>query len=178
MDAASGEWVIYHPPKSVGFGHQSRIRDPRRAWPTTEQFLRDLTQFTHGRHVIELTCCAPETGVDAGVAKARAEAAREAFGQEDPRSYQAAPRWTLDPSQLEAAVHFALDDDKFSKQQIGPTWLHFAYEFSWTEFEQLPYRADGGDVRHRTSLLGIFLGGVAYSLRLFWSFQRRGIPIS
>jgi hypothetical protein len=29
------EWTIYHPPKSVSFGHQSRVRDRRRAWAMT-----------------------------------------------------------------------------------------------------------------------------------------------
>jgi hypothetical protein len=39
MSVESGEWVVYHPPKSVSFGHQSRMRDPRRTWPTVERFM-------------------------------------------------------------------------------------------------------------------------------------------
>lgn len=48
MTGAINEWVVYSPPKSVSFGHQSRVRDPRKAWPTVEQFLMGLEQRQWG----------------------------------------------------------------------------------------------------------------------------------
>jgi hypothetical protein len=159
MDAESREWVAYIPPKSTAHGHQSRIRDPRRAWPTVERFLAELTTFTLGPR-LKLVCHGPGAHTDAAVAAARIEEARRCFGPEDASegAGRIDPRWTLNVSQLAVALQFALDDDKFQEQQLGPTWLSFSYQFFWNEFEQSSARTSAGDSRNRASFLVISAG--------------------
>jgi hypothetical protein len=157
-EAASGvsEWVVYHPPKSVSFGHQSRVRNPRRAWPMVEQFLADFTQYELG-HDVELRCHGPDAHTDLAVAMQRIREARSLFGPEvNPK--QTDPRWKLSQAQLKAAVEFALDDDKFPKQAVGPSWFAFSYRFLWKDFERLPYRVRGNESRDPKSLLGVIFG--------------------
>jgi hypothetical protein len=158
MDAERDEWVVYHPPKSVAFGHQSRIRDPRRAWPTVERFLNELTQFIVGHH-IGLTCHDPSTHTDPTVATARIDEARRCFGPEIPQGvHRTDPRWNLSESQIASAVQFALDDDRFPTQQLGPTRFSFGYQFTWNEFNRPAKPTSESESRNRTSFLGIIVG--------------------
>jgi hypothetical protein len=159
MKVDSGEWVVYQAPKSVSFGHQSRIRDPRRAWPAVEKFLNDLTLFTLDDR-IELACHDAGPQTDAEVAATRHREAQRCFGPEVPQgSYRTHPRWKLDAIQLPAAIQFALDDDRFPKQESGPTWLSFHYQFHWKEFGAPSIEPGGADRRIGVSRLGIHLGG-------------------
>jgi hypothetical protein len=116
MQAGRGEWVVYHPPKSVSFGHQARIRDPRKAWPTVERFLNDVTRSVLAER-ISLTCHDASERTDERVAAARLEEARRRFGPDVAQSgpYRSHPHWDLDASQFAPAIEFALDDDKFPK---------------------------------------------------------------
>jgi hypothetical protein len=159
MDDESREWVAYIPPKSTAHGHQSRIRDPRRAWPTVERFLVELTTFTLGPRA-KLICHGPSAHTDAAVTAARLEEARRCFGPEDASEAvgRIDRRWTLNASQVAAALQFALDDDKFPEQQLGPTWLSFSYQFFWTEIEQSSASTSAGDARNRMSFLVISAG--------------------
>lgn len=150
------EWVLYQPPKSVSFGHQSRIRNARHAWAKTEEFLAGLTKHSFG-HRMELTCHGPDTWTDPALAMLRIREARALFGQETNPS-DAHLRWTISEPQLSSAIQFALDDDKFPTQQIGPTRLHFYYRFVWSEFERNPYHAAGDEAREQASTLGVFIG--------------------
>src|SRR5690242_13984885 len=126
MSSASTEWVVYQAPKSVGFGHQSRVRDPRRAWPLVQRFLAELTRSTFNHHM-ELALWNSDGGTW------RVEEARRILGPEaEDRGPKAVrPTWPLSEAQLPATIEFALDDDKFPKQQRGPSWLTFGYEFCW-----------------------------------------------
>jgi len=156
MDAEIIEWVVYHPPKSVAFGHQSRIHDPRGAWSMTERFLTSLTELTLG-HLVELTCYGPNSWTDTAVAMERITEARGIFGQEV-NSSEIHPRWKISESQLQSAIQFALDDDKFPKQQMGPTRLHVYYRFLWNEFEKLPWQTNNTEPQDRMSRLGVIIG--------------------
>ena len=121
MSIDATEWVVYQPPKSVSFGHQPRIRDPRCSWPTVQQFMADLTRSMLGDRIV-LTCLDAELQSSGGVAASRVEEARRLFGPEDEQrgSYRTHPNWTLTEAQLPSAIDFALDDDKLLKQEAGP----------------------------------------------------------
>lgn len=156
MDSGAAEWVSYHPPKSVSFGHQPRLRDPRKAWAAIGKFLEELTSFELLPR-IELTCYGPDRGLSPAVAMARISEARKLFGPEEDRS-RTNPLWKIPQAQLPAAIAFALDNDKFPKQRIGPAWLHFNYAFLWQDFERLPYQTVANQDRNRKSRLMIFIG--------------------
>jgi hypothetical protein len=156
MTNAVREWVVYHPPKSVSFGHQSTPRNPRLAWPKVDHFLGGLTDVEFG-HFSELTLYGPGNRMDDTIARSRLEEARVQLGPEI-ESPGGPARWRINESQIRSAVDFALADDKFPKQQLGPTGLHFYYRFLWTEFEQLPYWAGDGDAKNRKSHLGVTVG--------------------
>jgi hypothetical protein len=155
MNTETGEWVIYHPPKSVSFGHQSRTRDPRRAWPIVEQFMAASTQFTLGNH-IELICLWPETLVDSEAAMARIQEARQLFGAEvnSPGTH---PRWIINESQIASAIQFALDNYNFPREQFGPARFYFSYQFLWNEFEWHSRKTTVSHARKRTSTLGVMI---------------------
>lgn len=154
------EWLIYHPPKSVSFGHQSRIRDARKAWPATKAFLDAFTCYEIGHHR-SLTCLIADELLDPTVLQQHAETARRLFGPETraPDSRH----WDLPKMLLGSAIELALDDDKFPKLPHGPTSLAFHYRFLWTAFcesspgQGLPEGFDGS--RSCISNFGIILGG-------------------
>jgi hypothetical protein len=159
MSVDATEWVVYGPPKSVSFGHQSRIRDPRRAWPLTEQFIAALTRSTFG-HRMTLTCLAePQTNGD--VAAARFQEARRRFGPETEQHghHKTHPNWILTESQLPLVIEYALDDDKFPKQESGPSFLSFSYQFCWIEFDRGGAATGKTDSRRVLSTLGVIMGG-------------------
>jgi hypothetical protein len=155
------EWVTYQPPKSVSFGHQSTPRDPRNAWSQLQQFLAAVSELEIG-HLTTLICCFASEQTDSCVAECRIEAARKLFGPERdvPKVF---PYWELSEAQLATAIDFALDDDQFPKQELGPVNLHFYYRFLWPDFERLPYWPTQGDTRKRQSIIGVTMG----SNRLF-----------
>ncbi len=156
MDSGATEWVTYHPPKSVSFGHQPRLRDPRKAWPAVGKFLEELTRFELLPRA-ELTCYGPDRGISPAFAMDRIREARKLFGAEEDRTH-ANPQWKIAEPNLKAAIAFALDNDKFARQALGPAWLHFSYAVLWQEFELLPCLTVGNENRNQTSRLTIFIG--------------------
>ena len=122
-----------------------------------QQFLNELTQASLGPR-IELSCESPNVASDNLSNVPRADEARRLFGAEtsDPGYF---PSWKIEPPQLEQALHFALDDDKFPKQKEGPTRLYFYYYFHWVEFQQRTQDAQEQDARNPISGLGIHIGG-------------------
>ena len=156
MDIEAREWVVYHPPKSVAFGHQCRIRDPRRAWPLVEQFVVGWTKYSFGQHVT-LVCSSASPQTDAEVAESRLTEARRIFGLET-SAPQVFSSWNLRESQIASAIEFALDNDKFPKQQMPPAVFSFAYRFVWKEFEEGAEQSAGNESRNPTSTLGVSIG--------------------
>lgn len=156
MTNAIQEWVVYHPPKSAAFGHHSTPRDPRKAWPLLERFLAGLDGVELG-HFVELTCYEGGKWTDTAVAERRINDARLSFGPIlNPTSPH--PRWKISETQLPTAIQFALDDDKFPKQQWGPVSLSFYYKFLWPEFERRPYWVAEAEKRPRQSSLSVSMG--------------------
>jgi hypothetical protein len=156
MTDAVREWVVYQPPKSAAFGHNSKPRDPRLVWPKVETFLSGLADVELGR-ISELICDGPSKWTDAQIATVRMAEARQLMGREAERSTPDSC-WKLSESQIAPAVQFALDDDKFPKQEMGPTRLHVCYSFLWPEFERLPYWMAKGETRRPNSDLGVTVG--------------------
>lgn len=151
------EWVVYQPPKSVSFGHTSTPRDPRKAWPIVEEFLGGLEKVELG-HNVELACDEGGKWTDIAVAERRISEARRLLGVPvNPKDTH--PRWKISSTQVQSAIQFALDDDKYPKQQTGPVRFHCNYHFFWPEFEQRPYWVGEGDERRRHSMLGVTIGG-------------------
>lgn len=153
-DVKPDEWVIYSPPKSVAFGHQARVRDARRAWMLTYDFLKQQTNFALGHHV-GLTCYSPTQHTDASVAFARIAQARALLGPEM-SDEASSPHWDIQSHQLIDAINFSLDDEKFPKQAWGPTMLSFSYLFTWKNFDLPRSPNEPRDVR---SKLGVIVGG-------------------
>jgi hypothetical protein len=153
-DVKPDEWVIYSPPKSVAFGHQARVRDTRKAWTLTHDFLKQQTNFALN-HNVRLMCCLPTEHIDAYVVSARIAAARALLGPE--MSDEASnPHWDIQSHQLADAINFSLDDEKFPKQAWGPTMLSFSYLFTWKSFDLPSAPNETRDVR---SKLGVIVGG-------------------
>ena len=148
------EWVVYDPPKSVSFGHQARVKDARRAWKLTEEFLNQQADFALGHH-LDLTYYEPTQEADAPVASARLAAARAVLGPETSAQPNCL-RWKIQPDQLSAAIDFALDDEKFPLWAWHPTNLHLYYLFTWKHFDLLLAPNETRDVR---STLGVTIGG-------------------
>jgi hypothetical protein len=123
---------------------------------------------------IDLQCERPGQWVDAEVAEQRIEAARRLFGP-DGNERGSPATWQLETSQLAAAIAFALDDDKWPRQRLGPTMLHVAYRFSWLNLEADARVAadvarslwDDGD-----NLLGVSLGGRKLFLQPTFVFRQ------
>ena len=152
-DIGSAECVLYSPPKSVGFGHQARIRDARRAWEQTRVF---LDEFAYHRVApqIRLQCWGSSVGVDASAAEVRAEAAVDLFGPGDPSGR------LIPTARLEEAIAFALDDDHWPRQVIGPSWLAFDIQFVWRDFLPGPPVVDPAayHLHEYASDFGVILG--------------------
>ena len=171
----AAEWLIYQPPKSVSFGHQSRPRNARKAWSLTKSFLEEFTHYELGHHR-DLTCLAlgeSDEPIDQTIMQNRIQVARSLFGPETghPR-YQ--PSWNLTETLVESAIEFALDDDKFPKMPHGPTRFHFHYRFLWSEYWQASSglgTLDGFDgSRNCFSNLGVTIGGQRIFLQPMFVF--------
>jgi hypothetical protein len=178
MADAETEWVVYRGPKSASFGQAARVRDPRKAWPLTEQFLRNFTvpealpdQSMWAKILpTKLTCLRPIPSIDAAVAERRIESAIRLFGAPSGRSDgPTLPdfQWVLSEAQVPAAIEFVLDDDHSPKQSIGPTSLDMHYRFTWRD---LSAPASAADRRSPTSTLGVYLGGRAIFLQPGFTF--------
>jgi hypothetical protein len=159
--ADSKEWVVYMPPKSTGFGHTSRIRDARKSWPFVQKFLRDWTHFELGKR-ISLTIRSAEglaaQGADHHVASERLAEARGLFGQQT-SAPGVFPGWSIAEKQLDEAIEFALNDDRYASQQVAPSWLYFDYDFDWKTFAPVSPIASCGEHRRSCSDLGVIIGG-------------------
>lgn len=128
------EAVSYRLPKSVSF-HQAVKGKPRPALARIQDMLAAMAANLQLGHHITLDVDPPGEWTDAAVATACLEEARERFGIEgNPR--EQLKRWHLDPAQLEAAIAFALSDERWPRQQCGPLTLSFAYHFNWRDFSR------------------------------------------
>ena len=157
------ERLAYEPPKSVSFGHQARTRNTRLAWAATAQFVNQRALFRLGPG-ITLDCYVLYDREDASTGKGRQEQARQLFGPEHAsRSSAHIKHWVLAPDQLPAAIEFALDDDKWPKEEMGQTLLHFSYWFLWRDLVIPPRPGDdelaGLPWTDDWSSLGVSLGG-------------------
>ena len=137
MTNAIHEWVVYEPPKSTGFGHQSKLRNPRKAWPVVAEFLASCAELEFG-HRAALICYSTNPETECAVSKARIEEARQLFGTENGPISQH-PSWPVSESKLEPFVQFALDNDRFPKQKTGQSRMYFFYRFRWAELEKVTY---------------------------------------
>jgi hypothetical protein len=108
---------------------------------------------------IELSCD-DSPHVNQVVAAARVAEARCLFGPEIKQAgvYRTAPRWKIEKANLPSAVEFALDDDKFPKQEIGPARISFCYHFCWNEFGPRSRTADETETRRIPSSLAVTIG--------------------
>jgi hypothetical protein len=124
-----------------------------------QQFMADLTRSMLGDRIV-LTCLDAELQSSGGIAASRVEEARRVFGPEDEQrgSYRTHPNWTLTEAQLPSAIEFALDDDKFSKQDVGPSWLSFSYQFCWLAFDRGSAAEGNAEARRILSVLGVTIG--------------------
>lgn len=129
------ERVIYHPPKSVAFGHQARKRDPRLAWSMTKSFLEAFTDYRFGFGDLQVHL--PGEWTSEAAATASLTRARDLLGPEDPR-YQAKMWRFSDEGQLPSVLELALDNDKWPNETIPPVALHFFYTFVWRDLTILP----------------------------------------
>jgi hypothetical protein len=101
-----------------------------------------------------------ERYIDRDVAARRIQQAQESFGLADGQleANPSDPGWTLSEAQLPSAIEFAFDDDKFPKQEVGPSSLSFGYEFCWIEFDGAAASAEKAESRRIQSTLGVIIG--------------------
>jgi hypothetical protein len=169
------ESVVYDPPKSVAFGHQSRIRNARVAWSGTLAFLNEYTRYRIQPY-ISLDCDGVNDTTSEEVSSERMGAARGLFGPEkNPSTVARHTRmWELDLKQLPAAIEFALDDDKWPKQLGGPRMLFFRYEFLWRRLLASPIDSEGELQKLPQgvgwSTMGIILGSQRLFLQPYLAF--------
>jgi hypothetical protein len=122
--------VYYQPPKSVAYGHASRIRNARVAWPVTIEFFERFTIYQISPR-ISLSCQQPGKYINEDIAINRIKTARDIFG---PETNPSCTEWQLTNEQLSMAIDFVLDDDKFPRQKPGSVRLYFSYTFFWRDF--------------------------------------------
>jgi hypothetical protein len=174
-DVDRDETVVYDPPKSVAFGHQSRIRNARVAWSKTLAFLNEFTRYRLQPY-ISLDCDGVNDATSEEVSSERLATARGSFGPE--KNPSTVPRhtrsWELELAQLPAAIEFALDDDKWPRQAGGPVMLFFRYELLWRQLLASPIDSD--DELQRLpqgvgwSTMGVILGSQRLFLQPYLAF--------
>jgi hypothetical protein len=59
---------------------------------------------------------------------------------------------------LPSAIELALDDDKFPKQEAGPSLLRIHYRFCWNEFGAEQGMTNESESRRILSILGVTMG--------------------
>ncbi len=144
MSESLNEYVSYEPPKSACFGHQTRIKNARSAWPLVESFLEKRTTSTLNEH-ISLRCVLPFSGpVD--VFNAYRSHANNVLGTCDEGT------WHFTPAQLKEALNLSFEEDLWPRQSAGgPACLSFSYTFAWkAPFEPL---ASGLPITSRLNVL-------------------------
>ncbi len=146
--------IFYHPPKSSSFGHAPSSRDPRKGWLQTLKFLESLTQYTL-RPNLDLRIPFYPKWSDPEVINTCIQDATELFGAPDKIEGELSCSWVLPASRLSEAVEFALADSTRPRQEIGPTWLSFSYDFSWKPHPTLQNQPNFGE----GSNLGVIHGG-------------------
>ena len=152
------EFVVYHPPKSIGFGHHSRIRDGRKSLQFAQKFLTRNTIFNLAS-TIKLTVQAPSQWTNQVVSEQTVKDAIGIFGQPKHSSY-----WEFSSSLLPEALEFAFADEQRPKQALGPVLISFSYQFEW---EQAPARSNDFNKRfyNKGSTLGILIGSRKFFLQ-------------
>jgi len=150
-----GEFVAYHPPKSVSHGHGSRARNAKRAWAATEEFISKHTNATLGP-ALRVTVWGPSEWTDAAVCEKAIDEGILAFGS-SPTVSGIFNVWELPNASLPQALEFAFKDEERPKQQLGPVGLSFWYSFEW---KSLPPVSRGADSSHfaRGCHLGVSVG--------------------
>jgi hypothetical protein len=123
------EWVTYLPSNGfVGGGHVSKERKPRLAWVQVQEFLAAQASCQLQPN-LRLHCWKPSDWLDAELAKSRLAEAQQRFGDVQ------AGQWTdIDVARLDEAIAFAMDDDQYPRQQLGPVDLSVTYSFIWPDF--------------------------------------------
>jgi hypothetical protein len=128
------EAVSYDLPKSVSF-HQAAKGKPRRALAQIREMLATMADDIQISQRNNLWVNPPSEWTDATVANACLDQARAKFGVES-NPHERGASWDLAPEQLDAAIAFALSDDQWPKQKVGPLNLIFAYHFNWRDFSK------------------------------------------
>jgi len=153
------ERVLYYAPASVGFGHQARIRDPRRAFENTSSFLADFTVHKLARE-ISLTLSEPNDMTSIVSSPKALDSARHIFGPET-RSSSRAKDWALRADQLQPALEFAVECNTSKVKQLWPVLLSFSYNFLWRDLLADPVSVESSEFeqvcRNNLSMLNILV---------------------
>lgn len=158
----ASEWVVYFPLKSVSFGHASVPRDPRRALAVLQDFLLTETKFKLSSQV-KLHVWRGKF-VDETIASERISEARVMFGPET-STIPIGSIWELGSEILETMTIFALDDQKFPKQELGPCNVTFSYRFDWTQTESLHQSAATFGDHYKENYIVVDVGGKSLFLQ-------------
>ena len=153
------EILTYTPPKSAAFGHDARIRDPKKAWSLAEQFLSVHTVATL-RQDVKFQCWAPNEWTDAEAANSCLEAARASFGNE-PDDTHTIREWILGKDQIPRAIELLFECSKLPPKNAGRVSLDLCHDFIWREFPK-----ESVD----PSFLGIFFSNTKIFLQPYFLF--------
>ncbi|MBB3219429.1 hypothetical protein [Pseudoduganella umbonata] len=126
------EAVFYQLPKSVSF-HQAVKGRPREAFGRIREMLASMAVSVQLGHSIALNVDPPSEWTDAAVAAACLDEARRRFGLER-NPGESGKSWQLGIECFEDAVEFALSDERWPRQTVGPLSLHVSYHFDWRDF--------------------------------------------
>ena len=153
------EILIYTPPKSAAFGHDARIRDPKKAWSFTEQFLSVHTVASL-RQNIKFQCWVQNDGLGADAACSSLKAARASFGNESDNSHTIR-EWNLEQDNFPRALELLFEFGHVPPEKSGYVSLDLCYDFTWREFP-------GSQVD--PSFLGIIFNGKRIFLQPYFLF--------
>ena len=152
------EQVLYHPPKSMSFGHPAGGRDARAAWQAVERFLTTHT-ISLLRDRVEFQCPLPSDGLDETVAREYLDYVTDKLGPQT--STGAHHVWSMDPQRLSLCLEVVFGEDRWPKQRFGPARLVFCYDFVWRRVagEHASVERDGprGEVP-KSSFLNVLIG--------------------
>jgi hypothetical protein len=155
-EQSADEFVAYYPPKSVGHGHHSRDRDPRKAWALTQKFL-EAHAFADLAEPLKLTIWGPNNKwTDKTVSEDTIAEATQTF-RAPPAVSGIFYSWELPETILLQALEFAFADDERPKQSLGPVSLYISYGIEWKTLKP-PVRDKPRLYRHG-SKLGVSVGG-------------------
>jgi hypothetical protein len=157
--------VYYSPPKSVGYGHQARRKDARKAWSETSVFMESCTIGAHfGQNPIRLSAGGHPDQVEPDISKAAVQRCIHQLGPGETNVTEHKTKWVVSPADLLTAVDLALSCDTWSTQKWGPIHLQFAYYFRMCDINNStqPMRS----ISIPVSILGIDIGLRAHRLLL------------